>query len=1650
MQFFSVSPMPCDLNGDGRTDYAWLEVESGMAPGDGSSYSTLSSAKLLSKLYAVTSLPGGGFSEATKVTEYAFSAGGPYLIPYRSLATLISPADVNGDGLTDFVTVYPGQIVDDGLYGVPYRVLHHNVLFSVGSSGRPVFRGATQTPIPSTVTVNGKNVVPYFDKVSRGNWFNDNYCNINNFKNGTAQTGNFMSSGLSSSSADNSALVDINGDGMADWVWYVDDAGATGWWVMYSRGEVFTDPVPCPVGWKPTVKFAAGLASPATLSNRAGLDLNGDGIQDYAFGYGSSSSPPTYTGIHLSSGMRGSRVVSVKNGLGSTSKVAYAPITSDEVYTTSAVVLKYPIVERRTPTYVVSDLFRDSGNSSSPAHFTYQYSGNRIDLSGRGSLGFHSFVTWDMETNVLKYQFLTQSFPMTGLTAREQTYRWLSTTTGTTGQVKFRLVSSHDNTVVFDNVVTGPSSTTKFGTVYPFISQAVESRWEDSSTANVTVENSSSPNSEAEGLFPLALPASHHIRITAKSWFDDQDQSAAPPTTIPGSLEASDTDATTRANEVYGYVNYSTFSALDMPNKITYGNLVQLTTDYGDGYTEKVNTKYESAPSGTNLTGLVDEVKTTVSSPSYNTQAAPIKTYDYKAGTPLVTKEKSNSTDDSLDFTTYYTRDSLGRVEKTEIESPSIGGRYTVSKVLTFDGRFDLPVAVEDAYAHPTVTIYDAILGKPIATTDVNGARVVNQYDAVGRLVRVRDDLRELDTTTSYSFTKTSYDSDDWRYPKTVTPPSGLTDALTLTSKYAVRTRVYGSPLKEATPTSNVAVDTVTSFQPPLNVYYDRLGRVIRTVKEGFKGQKTVTDTIYNTLGQVIATSVPYEDSTTPAGWTKTTYDPYGRAAVVTAPNGTTTTNTYNGRATTVSVNAPELGGVNPGSQKNTTVVDAKGRTVAVWNADNVPTFSNTLGTTSTEPSIRFTLDGFGRMRVTELKGQTQKITAAYDDFGRQTQLSDPDKGTWNYENDALGRVTSQTDAKGTVTTTTYDRLNRLQRRTITETAGPVETTDWYYYDWLSTTSPHAVAEGNKSWLLAPAREECSTTNQPGYPASKTTTVHYYTAKGQPAIDLSVIDGKYFYTHSSYDEFGRLAMSWHYWRPPGAESPSTTPYAWQEFGYVYTYNSESYLLSINDNKGRTWWKADPEIGYDHLDRPVAVGKGFLPGSADGLWTKRTYRATDGVLLSIKTGLGVGGDSRQNLSFDYDGLGNLRSRTGAGGTETLTYDNLNRLTNSSKQGATTYFENGNIRNKPVVGDSTTAPDFTYDTARPHAVKTARGYTMGYDANGNVISRTKEGETWSFRYAGFDKPRWMGKTTGTTTTTTVGSEFIYNANHSRVMQLEFSGFTDGKPSGYVRKRIYAMGSTLEVNYEKAASADDTAWQMKKVRVYVPGPDGVVGSREFDPTEPVATQEKAYIYHYDHLGSIERVTDLGTRNTASDNEGKPSLFSEDAWGQRRNPNTWTGIPSTTDDGGANSVTPRGFTGHEMLDDLGLVHMNGRIYDPLLGRMLSADVVVQDAGNLQAYNRYSYVWNNPLRFVDPTGFEVYAAARDLNGVPIGTHQFTIAVPDDPSKFKNLVDLGGGKKRDRSRGAQRGRQVEIRPEPVCGLAGGQGMGGPEGKREVV
>jgi RHS repeat-associated protein len=96
----------------------------------------------------------------------------------------------------------------------------------------------------------------------------------------------------------------------------------------------------------------------------------------------------------------------------------------------------------------------------------------------------------------------------------------------------------------------------------------------------------------------------------------------------------------------------------------------------------------------------------------------------------------------------------------------------------------------------------------------------------------------------------------------------------------------------------------------------------------------------------------------------------------------------------------------------------------------------------------------------------------------------------------------------------------------------------------------------------------------------------------------------------------------------------------------------------------------------------------------------------------------------------------------------------------------------------------------------------------------------------------------------------------------------------------------------------------------------------------------------------------------------------LSYDVWGQRRNANG-------TDDASyalKGNQDRTGYTGQEHLDELDLVHMNGRVYDPIIGRFTSADPNIPDPTNHQSFNRYSYVLNNPLNYTDPSGFITFA----------------------------------------------------------------------------
>jgi RHS repeat-associated protein len=139
-------------------------------------------------------------------------------------------------------------------------------------------------------------------------------------------------------------------------------------------------------------------------------------------------------------------------------------------------------------------------------------------------------------------------------------------------------------------------------------------------------------------------------------------------------------------------------------------------------------------------------------------------------------------------------------------------------------------------------------------------------------------------------------------------------------------------------------------------------------------------------------------------------------------------------------------------------------------------------------------------------------------------------------------------------------------------------------------------------------------------------------------------------------------------------------------------------------------------------------------------------------------------------------------------------------------------------------------------------------------------------------------------------------------------------------------------------------------------------------------VQARDDSRYFHRDALGSIDTITDA--RGQVIDR------MAYTPFGEAR-----PVMPRFIDQPTLATFNNRGFTGHEQLDDIGLIHMNGRVYDPKLGRFLSADPHVQAPNNSQSYNRYSYVVNNPLKYADPSGYffkKLFKAVKKLLKNPI------------------------------------------------------------------
>jgi RHS repeat-associated protein len=530
----------------------------------------------------------------------------------------------------------------------------------------------------------------------------------------------------------------------------------------------------------------------------------------------------------------------------------------------------------------------------------------------------------------------------------------------------------------------------------------------------------------------------------------------------------------------------------------------------------------------------------------------------------------------------------------------------------------------------------------------------------------------------------------------------------------------------------------------------------------------------------------------------------------------------------------------------------------------------------------------------------------------------------------------TQTDAKGQVFTLSYDTLGRLTER---------DNNGASYADFVYDGAANGVGLLQKSCVSASSNTSCT--------AATTTRTFTYDSLSRPATTTIAIDGTNHVYTTAYDaNLGKVATVAY---PSG-------------FTAQYLYNSIGYLCRVTDNGGahtcttasdsHVLWTLNSADAAMHVTSETAGNAAFT--------TSRTFDAYTGRLATVRAGPS---DNIAQFDYGYDYVGNLTYRDDGYNNvyEKFCYDALNRLlysaTGSTTPAACTSTGTG-ITAKSVtydaLGDIATKSDVgTYGypaagSARPHAVASIAGTVAGvtnpdygYDVNGNLtcIYASSGGSCASpataIAYTETNMTRSIVQGT-------VALCFSYDSGDGRIKMESRSSSCSGTLSSTTD---YLADPASGAMSEKVVTSSTTTWHD-----YITAGGALIGERSCTGASPCTSGATMQYFVRDHLGSIARITDATGTLTESD--------SYDAWGRRRNINgTDSSACSLT------SATTAGYTGHEMLDSVCEINANARIYDPTLGRFLSADTMVQDAQNGQAFNRYSYVLNGPLSATDPSG---------------------------------------------------------------------------------
>jgi len=788
-------------------------------------------------------------------------------------------------------------------------------------------------------------------------------------------------------------------------------------------------------------------------------------------------------------------------------------------------------------------------------------------------------------------------------------------------------------------------------------------------------------------------------------------------------------------------------------------------------------------------------------------------------------------------------------------------------------------------------------------------------------------------TLTRYNQTNELHYDERWGLPKTTTDPNGVAtlrsyDGLGLlheTVDAGGATTLYTYTKEDGTVTNAVGptyprLRITTTTQGAQGTRsgntlgdIDNHGRTVHTESEGYNAEVVIADRAYDNRGRLVGSTLPYTASGGEVPLSLYQYDGLDRLTVAQHADGTFMQRQYASIATLATQHGSWVRDLlcSPypsmlGCAQDVVEQIDESGLQSVAILDLHGQVIRAFDGDNIDPAPLYTTYFWDTLAQLRVMVENSDLTAESASAQGPTHV---------LQVDGYGRLLSHTDPDTGKSTNTYNGFDELATATDTQ-----QRTRTFFHDALGRLTSVSDGDGTATWIYdqgVNALGRLSTQISPGSTANPAgQRIDYtYEAVATPNRGLLkradyTVDGSAYSLVYDYDDLGRLDQI--NYPDLGSGAPIVAKYRYDDFGNL------AELSQVQSGVPKSLWIVNDAFA-GHLVQDETFGNGAH--TAYGYDQSRQFLKT---ITTTQVSPSQTTDTLQSITYQRNGNGQVSNRSSTMGTAAYTYDALGRLlsadlTNpagSQVQHLGYGYDNyGNItqNGQRAIG---------YYSNQPHLVASVGSNVYQYDASGNVQNRLGPdipGGVQSISYTTSNLPARI--TSGAEPTT-----FEYTADQVRLVRRDVDR-TRYFISNLYQRLAASDGSTIEERFRLFAGSRAIGEILRK------------------PNSP----DKLSFFHADDVDTVDTISSA-TTSDSSKQQFEP-------FGADLNPS-------------APEVTRAGFAGNDHDRDLGLIDMNGRIYDPLAGRFASPDPMMATPFWSQGLNRYSYVFNDPVNLTDPSGF--------------------------------------------------------------------------------